>query len=115
MARKVQVRLLDDLDGTTAEETLKFGLDGINYEIDLNAQHADELRAGLARYVLKARRLGRERVAVSSPTRAVTSTAASRDQNRAIREWARTKGIELSERGRIPAHVVQQFEDEAGR
>jgi Lsr2 len=59
MARKVEVQLLDDIDGEAADETLKFGLDGTNYEIDVNAKHAEKLRASLAKYILSARRVGR--------------------------------------------------------
>ncbi len=116
MARTVQVHLLDDIDGTKADETLKFGLDGTNYEIDLSTKHADKLRAALAKYVLKARRLGRGHVVSTSRRREVGIPARSdRAQNQAIREWAKRKGMEVSERGRIPAHIAQQYQAEAGR
>jgi hypothetical protein len=116
MARKVQVHLLDDIDGTQADETLRFGLDGTSYEIDLSAKHAEKLRAALAKFVLSSRRVGRSRVAVA-PRRAGTGTPArvDRAQNQAIREWAKSRGIEISDRGRIPAHIVEQYHVGAGR
>jgi hypothetical protein len=116
VARKVQVHLLDDLDDSEADETLRFGLDGTAYEIDLNAKHAEELRSSLARYVLKARRLGRSGVIVNRGRSAgTTPSRADRAQTQAIRHWAKTKGIEVSDRGRIPHSIVERYEAEAGR
>jgi len=116
MARKVQVHLLDDIDGSQADETLRFGLDGMNYEIDLSARHAEKLRAALAKFVLSSRRVGRSRV-TAPQRRAGTGTPArvDRAQNQAIREWAKSKGIEISDRGRIPAHIIEQYHAGAGR
>lgn len=113
MARKVQVHLLDDIDGSTAEETLKFGLDGTNYEIDLSAKHAEKLRAAVAKFVLKARRVGRSHVV--SRGRGGGPAKADRVQNQAIRDWAKSKGIDVSNRGRIPAAIIEQYQAEAGR
>jgi Lsr2 len=116
MARKVAVHLLDDIDGGQADETLKFGLDGVNYEIDLSAKHADELRAALAKFILSARRVGRGGVTATRPGRVRTApTRTDRAQNQAIREWARRKKIQLADRGRIPRAIAEQFEAEAGR
>jgi Lsr2 len=119
MARKLEVQLLDDIDGGKADETLKFGLDGTLYEVDLSAKHAEQLRKILAAYVLKARRVGRGGITASrgrGPRRAAAIPARSdREQNQAIREWAKSKGLEVSDRGRIPASVVEQYQAEAGR
>jgi hypothetical protein len=115
MARKVEIKLLDDLDGTEAEETVRFGLDGTSYEIDLNAKHADKLRAALAKFVSHARRIGRGHVAPTRHSRGATPARPDRAQNQAIRDWAKRKGIELSARGRIPGTVVAQYEAKAGR
>lgn len=116
MARKVQVHLLDDIDGTKADETLKFGLDGTLYEIDLSAKHADKLRTSLAQYVTKARRMGRGQVVATSRGRSQAPVARSdREQNQAIRDWAKSKGLDVSDRGRIPANIVEQYQAEAGR
>src|SRR5436305_12227876 len=115
MARKVQVHLLDDIDGTQADETLKFGLDGTVYEIDLNAKHAEKLRASLASYITHARRIGRGAAVATGRARSQTPARTDREQNQAIRDWAKAKGLEVSDRGRIPAGIVGQYEAEAGR
>jgi hypothetical protein len=115
VARKVQVDLLDDIDGAQADETLKFALDGTNYEIDLSARHADKLRKSLEKYVQSARRVGRGHVASTGRVRTGVPVRSDRVQNQAIRDWARRKGMELSERGRIPRAVAEQYEAEAGR
>jgi Lsr2 len=103
MARKTIVVLQDDLDGGPADETLHFGIGGLEYEIDLSEKNAARLRKQLAPFVEHARKAGR------APRR-VTRTAASRRRSRDIRAWAREQGIPLSERGRIPASVVEQYE-----
>jgi hypothetical protein len=116
MARKVQVHLLDDIDGTQADETLRFALDGMNYEIDLSSKHADKLRSVLDKYVKSARRVGRSHPVPTARIRTGGApTRSDRAQNQAIRDWARRKGIELSNRGRIPRNIVEQYEAEAGR
>src|SRR5947208_615028 len=99
MARTVQVQLLDDLDGTPADETLKFGLDGTLYEIDVNVKHAEKLRSTLAKYVLKSRRVSRSRVTANRGRVATASARTDREQNQAIRDWAKAKGLEVSDRG----------------
>jgi hypothetical protein len=115
MARKVHVHLLDDIDGSQAEETLKFGLDGTLYEIDLNAKHANKLRSSLAAYVSHARRIGRGHVVAPGRGRGQAPARTDREQNQAIRDWAKTKGIQVSDRGRIPATIIEQYHLEAGR
>jgi len=115
MARTVQVQLLDDIDGSAADETLRYGLDGISYEIDLNAVHAEKLRAALARFILKSRRVGRGRIGAASRTHGGASGGAARAQNQDIREWAKSKGIEVSDRGRIPRAVTERYRAETGR
>jgi hypothetical protein len=115
VARKVEIQLLDDIDGGKADETLRFGLDGTDYEADLSAKHADKLRSALAKYILKARRVGRGHVVPTARNRTGGSARSDRAQNQAIREWAKRKGIELSDRGRIRGDVVERYEAEAGR
>ncbi|GIH14442.1 histone-like nucleoid-structuring protein Lsr2 [Rugosimonospora africana] len=115
MARKLEVKLLDDIDGSEADETLKFGLDGTNYEIDVNAKHAEQLRASLAKFVLGARRLGRGGITTTRRPRAAATNQSDRAQNQAIRDWAKRRNIQLSGRGRIPRHIAEQYEAEAGR
>lgn len=106
MARKVLVRLVDDLDGMPSEDvaTVTFSLDRVTYQIDLNESNATKLRDGLASYVAAARRTG-GRVRRGAPGRA----AGTGNDGPAIREWARENGHDLAERGRIPSHIVDAF------
>jgi hypothetical protein len=104
MAQKVSIALEDDLDGGPAAETVRFGLGGAEYEIDLSKKNARAFRKGLAQFVEHARKAGRVQ------SRRVARTSASRQRSGEIRAWAKGKGITLSERGRIPASVVQQYE-----
>jgi len=108
MAQKVEVRLIDDLDGKEANETISFGLDGSNYEIDLSAKNADKLRGAFATYVGVARKAGRI-PAKAGRRRSGGSATADREQNQAIREWAKKQGLNVSERGRIPAEIVEKY------
>ncbi|WP_370945140.1 Lsr2 family protein [Amycolatopsis sp. cg5] len=111
MAQKVLVSLVDDLDGTEAEETVEFGLDGVSYQIDLSGENAEELRDALAQYVEHARRAGgRKRAAIRPTAKAVARPATvDREQNQAIRSWARKNGFQVSDRGRIPSEVVEAY------
>jgi LDH2 family malate/lactate/ureidoglycolate dehydrogenase len=104
MAQKVSIALEDDLDGGPAAETVRFGLGGAEYEIDLSKKNARAFRKGLSQFVEHARKAGR-----AQPRRAVR-TSANRQRSGDIRAWAKTQGITVSERGRIPASVVQQYE-----
>ncbi|MQA63759.1 MAG: Lsr2 family protein [Actinophytocola sp.] len=108
MAQKVFVSLVDDLDGSEADETVEFGLDGVSYQIDLSAANAGELRDALAQYIEHSRRAGgRKRAArLGGPGR---SASADREQNQAMRAWARKNGYDVSDRGRIPTEVVEAF------
>jgi hypothetical protein len=102
MAQKVTVALEDDLDGGPADETVRFAIDGSDYEIDLRSSHADTFRKQLAPFIEHARRAGR-----SQPR--AGRTAASRQHTGDIRAWAKDRGIAVSERGRIPASVAEQY------
>ncbi|GLZ48671.1 Lsr2 family protein [Actinomycetospora sp. NBRC 106375] len=114
MAQKVVVSLVDDLDASEADETVEFGLDGATYEIDLSEANAAALRDGLADFVAHARRSGGRRrsapaASASSPRRGGGRAAVDREQNQAIREWARKQGMTVSERGRIPSEVSEAY------
>ena len=112
MAQKVQTLFVDDLDGSQAEGTVRFGLDGTEYEIDLNAEHAKELRDALARYVGAARRAG---TAVKRPaTRGGRRGSANGVNTTEVREWAKSQGIEVKDRGRVPAELVVKFKAAVG-
>jgi hypothetical protein len=116
VAQKVQVLLVDDLDGGDAEETVKFGIDGTNYEIDLSGSNAQALREALGQYVGVARKVGRAAsVRGAVPRNRGGSATSDREQNRAIREWAKRKGLEISDRGRISQEIVDRYHAEAGR
>ena len=115
MAQKVTVSLIDDLDGDKADETVEFGLDGKSYEIDLSSGNADKLRDALASYVAAARRPGgRRRSGGGGPAATATARRPSvdREQNQAIRDWARKRGMKVSDRGRIPADVLEAYHQE---
>ena len=111
MAQKIQTLFIDDLDGSEAEGTVRFGLDGTEYEIDLNAEHAQALRDALARYVHAARRAGGS---ARRPTRGGRRTPASGVDSTEVREWAKTQGIEVKDRGRVPAELVVKFKAATG-
>jgi hypothetical protein len=105
VAQRIQTTLIDDLDSTPAEGTVRFGLDGTDFEIDLNAGHDQALRDLLAPYVKAARRgRGPQRPSPRKPT-ASTSSPGSAE----IRDWAKIQGIEVKDRGRIPAGLVVKF------
>ena len=105
MAQKVHIVLEDDLDGSDASQTVTFGLDGTSYEIDLNDKNAAALRDALATYVGHGRK-------VSGARRGRRSTASSATGHSAkeIRDWARSNGHKVPERGRIPGDVREAFE-----
>ncbi|WP_448074021.1 histone-like nucleoid-structuring protein Lsr2 [Georgenia yuyongxinii] len=105
MAQKVQVTLVDDIDGTTADETVTFALDGINYEIDLSEKHATALRESFAEWVGHARRSGGRKVTARRSTGRSDAADAGK-----VREWARQQGFEVSERGRISAEIREAYD-----
>lgn len=111
MAQKVLVSLVDDLDGSEAEETIEFGLDGVAYQIDLSTDNAEELRDALAQFIEHARRAGgRKRATPKAAAKAaVARPVIDREQNQAIRAWARKNGYQVSDRGRIPSEVVEAY------
>lgn len=106
MAQRVNIVLVDDIDGSEATETVSFGLDGTSYEIDLNDKNAAALREALSGYVGHGRKVGAasRRGRKSSPAAAVGTSA------REIRDWARSNGYEVPDRGRVSADVRAAFE-----
>jgi hypothetical protein len=115
MAQKVEVRLLDDLDGGQADETVKFALDGHEYEIDLSSKHALALRQSLDQFIEVGRKIGRTSGSGRRGSAPGRSTAEHRERNQAIRDWAKSKGLEVSDRGRISQELVDQYETEVGK
>lgn len=117
MAQKVTVQLVDDVDGSEAESTVEFGLDGVNYAIDLSTDNAAELRDALSPYIASARRTGgRKRSggkaakSSNSGKRSQAPSTSDRERNQAIREWARQQGMQVSDRGRIPSEIVEAYD-----
>lgn len=104
MAQRVNIVLVDDIDGSDATETVSFGLDGTSYEIDLNEKHAAKLRDALAPYVGHARKVGGGRRTRAKAASAGGASAAE------VRAWARDNGYTVPDRGRIPADVRAAFD-----
>jgi hypothetical protein len=104
MAQKITVELQDDLDGGPAAETVRFGVVGAEYEIDLSKKNAAAFRRKLAPFLDHARKAGR------GQRRRPGRTAASRDRSGSIRAWAKQAGVAVSARGRVPASVVELYE-----
>jgi hypothetical protein len=104
MAQRVTVALEDDIDGGAAAETVRFAFGGTDYEIDLSKKNASAFRKQLAPFIEHARKAGR------SQARRTGRTAASRQRSGDIRAWAKDHGLAVSERGRIPANVVEQYQ-----
>jgi hypothetical protein len=102
--QRVDVQLEDDLTGGPADETVEFGIDGRSYEIDLNARHAADFRRQLARFL--------EHASLVRPAhrRSPVRTLANRERSRQIRAWAEEQGLDISERGRLPREVIQQYD-----
>jgi hypothetical protein len=111
MAERVIVSLVDDLDGTQAEETVEFALDGKNYELDLSAANAAKLRDLLADYVTAARRAGVGRRSRSGKPPRSVGRSDERERSAAVRQWARENGIKVSDRGRIAKEVLEAFNE----
>lgn len=117
MAQKTRVVLIDDLDGGEAHESVSFGVDGVEYDIDLSTANASKLRGVLDSFVSSARRVGRtkssRRPASAVARKPVTAwrddIARTPEMNKAIRGWAKDNGIPVSDRGRIAADVLDQY------
>jgi hypothetical protein len=103
MASKTIVEVIDDLDGSKAEETVRFALDGTEYEIDLSGAHSKKLRDALQPYLKAGRRIGGKRSGRSS------SAATDGKQSKAIRDWAKQHGMQVSDRGRVSAEVQKAY------
>ena len=106
MAQKVTVSLEDDLTGGPAKQTVRFAFDGTDYEIDLNPKNAQALRDALAPYVTAGRRASGH---VRRPARGGRRAPANGVNTTEVREWARAQGMEVKDRGRVPAELVVKF------
>ena len=106
MAQRVEVILEDDIDGSSADETVQFALNGTSYEIDLSNENAQALRGTLGRYVEHARKAAGGSRQTRGPRKRVDTSA--------VRAWAKERGMEINERGRIPASVMKEYEAAKG-
>jgi Lsr2 len=102
MVSKVITRLEDDLDGSEAAETVKFSVDGVDYEIDLSESNANKFRNSFGDYISHGRKVGGSR-------RGRRSAATDGVDIKAVRKWAESNGIAVSTRGRIPAEVIEKY------
>src|SRR6478752_5219343 len=109
MAQRVNVVLVDDIDGSDADECVTFALDGVDYEIDLSEKHAGELRKALSLYVGHARRVGGRRKSGRRPSAPASSAANGEPSAADIRTWARENGWDVPERGRVSAEVREAY------
>ncbi|HEX5908707.1 MAG TPA: Lsr2 family protein [Propionibacteriaceae bacterium] len=101
MATKVLTTLQDDIDGSDATQTVRFALDGVEYEIDVSDRNANRLRNSLSEFIAHGRRVGGKRG---------RRPASSSDvDTKAVRKWAEAHGIEINARGRIPTDVVERY------
>jgi hypothetical protein len=110
MAQKIQTLFIDDIDGGAAEGTVRFALDGTDYEIDLSAKHSDELRKALGTYIEHARKVG-------GTTRRPGARGGRKGgtvDTGAVRAWARENGFEIKDRGRVPAELVAKYQAATG-
>jgi hypothetical protein len=112
MAQRVQVELVDDLNGEVAQETVRFGVDGTEYEIDLTEENAGKLRSILSEYTDKARkaRSGRKSQGGQQPASAST-TKSKRENTQQIRQWAQDNGHNPSSRGRINQSIIDAYNE----
>jgi Lsr2 len=109
MAQRIQTLFIDDIDGGAADGTVRFGLDGTDYEIDLSGEHADELRKALEKYIEHSRKVGG--TARRSPRGHRDAPAID---NSKVREWAKGNGYDIKDRGRVPADVVAKYQAASG-
>lgn len=109
MAKRVEVILIDDLDGSTAEEVVTFGLDGVSYEIDLSKANAARLRDSLSEWIGGARRAGGRRVTGRRPAQ-----QGRRNDLNEIRQWGRENGFQVSDRGRVSRELEEAYDRENG-
>ncbi len=115
MAQKITTLFIDDIDGGAAEGTVRFALDGTEYEIDLNAKHSEELRAALGKYVSHARKVGgASRRAGRAAGRAGRGSGSALNTTE-IRNWARENGYDIKDRGRVPADLVAKYQAATGK
>ncbi|MGB7795062.1 MAG: Lsr2 family protein [Pseudonocardiaceae bacterium] len=111
MVRKVETTLVDDMTGEAADETVRFGLDGVEFEIDLSANNAGVLRDIVADYANAGRKVGKRIAVLNGRSGPSATPRGNREHTAAIRAWAREAGRQVSDRGRISADIAKAFEE----
>src|ERR1700761_2590620 len=115
VAQKITTLFIDDIDGGAAEGTVRFALDGTEYEIDLNSKHSEELRSALGKYVTHARKVGgAARRAGRGAGRGARGTGSTLNTTE-VRNWARENGYDIKDRGRVPADLVAKYQAATGK
>ena len=115
MAQKIQTLFIDDIDGGEAEGTVRFALDGSEYEIDLSAKHSEELHTALGKYVTHARKVGGAARRAGRAAGRAAKSANGAVNTTEIRNWARENGYDIKDRGRVPADLVAKFTAATGK
>jgi hypothetical protein len=115
VAQKITTLFIDDIDGGAAEGTVRFALDGTEYEIDLNAKHSDELRSALGKYVTHARKVGGAARRAGRTAGRASRGAGSALNTTEVRNWARENGYDIKDRGRVPADLVAKYQAATGK
>ncbi len=115
MAQKITTLFIDDIDGGDAEGTVRFALDGTEYEIDLNAEHSEELRSALGKYVTHARKVGGTTRRGGRTAGRIVRGATATVNTTEIRSWARENGYDIKDRGRVPADLVAKYQAATGK
>jgi hypothetical protein len=109
MAQRIQTLFIDDLDGGAADGTVRFGLDGTDYEIDLSGEHTDELRKALGKFIEHSRKVGSTARRSQRGHRGDPAVDTAK-----VREWARGSGYDIKDRGRVPADLVAKYQAASG-
>ena len=109
MAQRIQTLFIDDIDGGAADGTVRFGLDGTDYEIDLSGEHTDELRKALGKYIEHSRKVGGTARRSARGLRSAPSVDTAK-----VREWAKGNGYDIKDRGRVPADLVAKYQAASG-
>jgi Lsr2 len=109
MAQRIQTLFIDDIDGGAADGTVRFGLDGADYEIDLSGEHSDELRKALGKYIEHSRKVGGTARRAARGGRGANAIDAAK-----VREWAKGNGYDIKDRGRVSADLVEKYQAASG-
>lgn len=112
MATRTTVLLTDDMDGSEADETVSFAMDGVAYEIDLSQDNANDFRDSMSAYMQHGRKVsGRSSSSRATNIRRPTNLSGEREQREQVRVWARENGFQIGDRGRIAQNIIDAYEE----